>query len=167
MATNIQVSEPEIAVSDVFQRVFWSDIEADPFRVEVWYRFMGPRPSDPFVDAVITYQDVRFGEARDGGWESIVRLTGDRLLVSEALGVSEDAGLVLMGMGARLTMSDETWRPPDGVFDREVLVQPGTFSNIEGGFGFLGAVNQYTTEWTLSPEITERIGYSYPGVPSD
>lgn len=159
---SIEVSEPQLAVADAFQRVFWSDIEARPFRLEVWYRFMGTTPADPFLNAVITYQDTKFGEARNGGWEAVVRLTEDRLLVSEDLGVSEDAALTLMGVGARLTMSDDAWRPPGGVFDREVLVQPGTFSNVDGGFGFFGSVNQYTVEWTLTPEITQRIGYSFP-----
>ncbi|MBO6574658.1 MAG: DUF4249 family protein [Rhodothermales bacterium] len=166
-APGIAVSEPEIAVADVFQRVFWEDIPAAPFRVEIWYRFMGVTPSDPFLDAVLTYQDVKFGQARNGGWEAIVRLTEDRLLVAQELDVSEDAALTLLGVGARLTMSDDAWRPPGGVFDREVLVQPGTFSNVDNGFGFLGAVNQFTAEWTLTPELTERIGYSFPGSAAD
>lgn len=163
----ITVAEPTVATSDAFQKVTWSEIGAEPFRVEVWYRFQGVRPGDPFLNAVIVYDETIFGEPRDGGWEALVRLTGDRLKVSQELNVAEDAGLILLGVGARLTMSDDAWRPPGGVFDKEVLVQPGTFSNVEGGFGFLGAVNQYTVEWTLSPEITTRIGYSFPAKASD
>ncbi|NNE69844.1 MAG: hypothetical protein HKN29_05705 [Rhodothermales bacterium] len=163
----IEVAEPTVAVSDAFQQVRWSDISFAPFRVEVWYRFQGVRPGDPFLNAVIVYDETTYGEPRNGGWEALVRLTGDRVKVSQALNVSEDAGLILLGVGARLTMSDDAWRPPGGVFDREVLVQPGTFSNVDGGFGFLGAVNQYTVEWTLTPEITTRIGYSVPGVAGD
>jgi hypothetical protein len=167
LATKIAIDQPTLGGTDVFQRVFWAEIPADPFRIEVWYRFMGVRPSDPFVDAVVTYQDTKFGRPSDGGWEVLVRLTEDRLKVAQLLSLSPDAGLTLLGIGARLTMSDNGWRPPDGIFDREVLVQPGTFSNVEGGFGFLGSVNQFTVEWTLTPEITERIGYSYPGISSD
>ncbi|MFT4603310.1 MAG: hypothetical protein ACI9W4_000023 [Rhodothermales bacterium] len=167
VATDVQVDEPLVSISDAFQRVFWSDISFKPSRLEVWYRFMGVRPSDPFLNAVIVYDNTLYGDAKDGGWETLVRLTGDRLRVSQQLSVAGDAGLTLLGVGARLTMSDEQWRPPGGIFDKEVLVQPGTFSNVDGGFGFLGSVNQFTVEWTLSPEITTRIGYTVPGAPAD
>ncbi len=167
VATYITVDEPIVAIADAFQRVFWSDISFRPFRLEVWYRFMGVSPSDPFLNAVIVYDNTVYGAPKDGGWEALVRLTDDRLKVTQALNVSEDAGLTLLGVGARLTMSDDQWRPPGGIFEKEVLVQPGTFSNVDGGFGFLGSVNQFAAEWTLSPEITTRIGYTVPGAPVD
>ncbi len=167
IATEIQVDEPIVSTADAFQRIFWSDISFRPFRLEVWYRFMGVHPSDPFSNAAIVYDNTVYGGPKDGGWESLIRLTDDREKVSFALDVSPDAGLTLLGIGARLTMSDDQWRPPGGIFEKEVLVQPGTFSNVDGGFGFLGSVNQFTAEWTLSPEITTRIGYSVPGAPTD
>ena len=68
-----------------------------------------------------------------------------------------------MSMGMRIAMTDDGWRPPDGVFNEEILVQPGTFSNVEGGFGYFGSVNQLSYEWTLSPEVTALAGYTYPG----
>ena len=36
-------------------------------------------------------------------------------------------------------IGDEAWVPPGNVFDPEVLVEPGLFSNIENGLGFFGA----------------------------
>lgn len=167
IATEIQIDEPIVSISDAFQRIFWSDISFRPFRVEVWYRFMGVSPSDPFANAAVVYDNTIYGAPKDGGWETLVRLTDDREKVTQVLDVSPDAGLTLLGVGARLTMSDDQWRPPGGVFEKEVLVQPGTFSNVDGGFGFLGSVNQFTAEWTLSPEITTRIGYTVPGVTAD
>lgn len=167
VATSVSVAAPILAVASAFQNVFWSDIPTDPFRVDVWYRFMGVRPSDPFVDAVIVYGEEVFGGPKNGGWETLVRLSEDREKVTEAIGVAGNAGLTLMGVGARLTLPDDAWRAPGGVYDKELLVQPGAFSNVENGFGFLGSVNQYTVEWGLSPEITKRIGYSVPSVVSD
>lgn len=148
------------------QRVTWSDIDFSPFRVEVWYRFRGALPTDPFMDAVVVYGEVgdRVGTPQpDGSWQVFVSLSGDKEEVTDFLGISEDARPQLMGIGMRLTMSNDTWRPPGGVFDREILVQPGTFTNVENGFGFFGSVNQYTAEWVLSEDVVELAGYSFPG----
>ncbi|NBW92997.1 MAG: hypothetical protein EBR20_01270 [Bacteroidetes bacterium] len=61
--------------------------------------------------------------------------------------------------------------PEDGVDVTDVLEyttpigvrQLEQRTHVSGGFGFFGSVNQYTHEWTLSPDITSLIGYTYPG----
>lgn len=166
LVTGVELEEPVISTSFVFQRIRWSDITFPPFRVEVWYRFQNAGPGQPFLDAVVPYGNVsnQYGEFVDGNkWQVLVQLTRDKEEVTQELGISDDAAPILMSVGMRLTMTSDSWRPPDGVFDEEVLVQPGTFSNVDGGFGFFGSVNQYTYEWTLEPDITELAGYSYPG----
>jgi hypothetical protein len=164
IVTNVTLEEPRIAVSNVTQKVRWDGIDFPPFRVEVWYRFQNARPNQPFLNAVLTYEEDKYGSTVGGGenWEIVVRLTDDKEDVTRDLGIFGDARPFLMGVGMRLTMSDDQWRPPKGVFDREILVQPGTFSNVQNGFGFLGSVNQFTIEWTLAPDIVERIGYTFP-----
>jgi len=162
----VELDEPTISVAAVFQKIRWDNVDFPPFRVEVWYRFLNASPGQPFLDAVIPYGNVGdlYGQVFQGNkWEVLVRLTDDKEEVTKALGVSDDAAPFLMSVGMRLTMTSDSWRPPDGVFDPEVLVQPGTFSNIDAGFGFFGSVNQYTYEWTLEPNITQLIGYTYPG----
>ena len=134
-------------------------MDAPPFRVEVWYRFAAFPPSEPFREVVMTYGEDRFGTLREDGWRVDVQLLKDRTDVARRLGEP----LVFLGVGMRLTMTDERWRPPGGVFDPELLIQPGVFSNVENGFGFLGSVNQYTTEWTLPEATIEVLGYSFPG----
>lgn len=147
------------------QQVTWNDVDFKPFRVEVWYRFVGATPSSPFLEAVVVYPDIgqRLGNLLEGNrWRVVVTLAGDKEDVTDYLGLSDDARPQLLGIGMRLTMSDDQWRPPDGVFDREVLSQPGTFSNVANGFGFFGSVNQYTVEWVLNEEQAELAGYSFP-----
>ncbi len=164
LISTVALDSPSIAVSTVTQKVRWENIDFPPFRVEVWYRFQNARPNQPFLNAIVTYPENIYGGPVNPGnnWEVVVRLTEDREKVTEKLGISGDAAPFLMGVGMRLTMSDNQWRPPDGVFDREILVQPGTFSNVENGFGFLGSVNQYAVEWTLEQDIVNRIGYTFP-----
>jgi len=164
--TDIELDDPTISVASVFQKIRWTDIDAPPFRVEVWYRFLNASPGQPFLEAILPYGNVsdQYGQIVEGNkWEVLIRLTGDKEDVTRELGLSPNAAPFLMGVGMRLTMTDDSWRPPDGVFDPEILVQPGTFSNVENGFGFFGSVNQYTYEWTLDPNITSLIGYTYPG----
>jgi hypothetical protein len=166
LVTGVELDDPTISVAAVFQKIRWTDIDFPPFRVEVWYRFLNTSPSQPFLSAVIPYGNVaeQYGKLVQGNkWEVLIRLTDDKEDVTKELGISDDAAPFLMSVGMRLTMTSDSWRPPDGVFDQEVLVQPGTFSNVTGGFGFFGSVNQYTHEWTLSPDITSLIGYTYPG----
>lgn len=161
-ASRAAVMDPTASGAVVAQRVVWDDVDFPPFRVEVWYRFMNTRPDLPFREAVVTYDDV--GQVTDeNDWEVRVQLTRDRSRVTELLGISEDARLTLLGIGMRLAITDEQWRPPGGVFDREILVQPGTFSNVRNGFGFVGGVNQFTVEWALSKETVDRLGYGFPG----
>jgi hypothetical protein len=166
LITGVELDDPTISTAAVFQKVRWSNIDFRPFRVEVWYRFLNSSPSLPFLNAVLPYGNVddKYGQVVQGNkWEVLVRLTNDKEDVTKELGLSDSSAPFLMSVGMRLTMTDDSWRPPDGVFDREVLVQPGTFSNVNNGFGFFGSLNQYSFEWTLSPQITSLIGYTYPG----
>lgn len=164
-AVKAHIADPRISTggSNASQMISWEGLAYNPYRVEVWYRLLDPQPGRPFIDAVVTYGETRIGRNTGESWDVVVQLSSDKATVAEILEVGEDTGLTLMGVGMRLTMADDTWRPPGGVFDPEILVQPGTFSNVENGFGFFGSVNQYTVEWTLSPDITERIGYGFPG----
>lgn len=157
-AEKVDVTQPPVsATPPISQTVTWRDIEAEPFRVEVWYRFSEYPPNQPFSDFVVTYDDIG-RPLDDGSWEVTVTLSDDL----EEIQPSVSDGSPLLGVGMRLTMSDDAWRPPDGAFNREVLVQPGTFSNVEHGFGYFGSVNQYTVEWVLHPLILQRLGVGAP-----
>jgi hypothetical protein len=160
---NVQIDDPS-GISIISQRVVWNDIDYNPYRVEIYYRFFNEEePQNLFQTALLTYRRDRFGKLTDDGWEVIVGLMADKEAVMEQLGFIAEAMPMLVGIGIRLTMADDQWRPPDGVFDPEVLVQPGTFSNVENGFGFFGSLNQFTAEWTLSSDVTRILGYSFPG----
>lgn len=160
------LSPPQAAFVGVTQKVVWPTINFIPFKVEVWYRTIDTAsPGLPFRDAIVLYGDERnrVGQQTNSGWEILIRYAEDKKEVTRQWGFGEGDQPILLSMGMRVTMSDEQWRPPDGVFNPEVLVQPGTFSNVEGGFGFFGSLNQYSLEWTLSPNVTTIAGYTNPG----
>jgi hypothetical protein len=58
-------------------------------------------------------------------------------------------GLALMGMELRVLIGNESWIPPGGEFDPNVLVQPGTLRNVQNGLGFVGA--GYNQDFALYP----------------
>ena len=52
-------------------------------------------------------------------------------------------------------VGNEEWRSPTGVFDPNVLVEPGTLSNVENGFGFFGA--GFIESITVIPPATMQV----------
>ncbi|MBO6576808.1 MAG: hypothetical protein JJ896_14360 [Rhodothermales bacterium] len=68
-------------------------------------------------------------------------------------------GVRLLGIELSLTVSSPDWVPPGGTFDREVLIQPGTMSNVEGGFGFVGSGYALSAVLHLGESEQERLGF--------
>jgi hypothetical protein len=72
----------------------------------------------------------------------------------------------LIGLG-RITfdflVADDAWMPPGGLYDPEVLSQPGAFSNVENGFGFFGAGFTAKAQWFPSSSVKTGIGYILGG----
>jgi hypothetical protein len=56
----------------------------------------------------------------------------------------------------------EEWESPVGVFDPELLVQPGVFSNVEGGFGFIGGGYFDSFIFDLTDRDKLNAGFSLP-----
>jgi len=56
-------------------------------------------------------------------------------------------------------VASEDWIPPGGVFDADVLVEPGTFSNVTHGFGFVGSGYESSVIWIPSDEVLAAAGF--------
>ena len=65
-------------------------------------------------------------------------------------------GIQFRDVTIRLIVANEAWNPPDGEFDPDVLVQPGLLSNVENGFGFVGAGYRLTGFWAPEDTIMVR-----------
>lgn len=138
------------------QRIVWDGLEQAPFDIEQWYRFL--RVSDfSYSDVKLSYDPVNGavpGEA--GQWEVDIDLVRDR----DSLVTEMDIGpsTPLAGVGLRITLLDNAFLPPGEEFDREVLAQPGTLSNVENGFGFFGSVGRFSVEWLLADTTVSALG---------
>lgn len=78
-----------------------------------------------------------------------------RCLVTEG-----NPNIALRRVEFHFVAANEEWSPPDGVFDPEVLVEPGALSNIENGYGFFGAGVVVAERWTPVKGLRDFLGYN-------
>lgn len=94
------------------------------------------------------------------GWRTTIRLADD---ADRILGSLDNRPHAVARITLSAEVASEDWRPPGGVFDPEIFIEPGTFSNVEGGFGFVGGSYEAETDWVpLSDELT-RVGFRTVG----
>ena len=101
----------------------------------------------------------------DGGWTFRVNISEDQVAVREFAQFMIDRGYMQEGdrhsvtsMGVRIRVLDQAWDPPEGIFDPEVLAQPGTMSNVENGYGFFGSIGMFEDWWRVE-EHSRDWGY--------
>jgi hypothetical protein len=70
-------------------------------------------------------------------------------------------GILLGYVQFRAVVGTEVWRPPGGVFDPRVLIQPGSFDNVENGFGLVVGGYSHADVWTLLPEVVSKTGFRH------
>lgn len=127
------------------QKVFWRGLTTEPHRVDMYYRYRSV-PANPFIDVRVPYETRSSLDDTSEGWEITVHYTTDRFILSEEIG---GRGLRLAGLAMQVIVLADDWVPPGGVWDPEVLSQPGVFSNVHQGFGFVGSAGRYAVEWVL------------------
>lgn len=74
----------------------------------------------------------------------------------------EEPGLAFMGMVVSLTVGSDMWDPPGETFNDRILVHPGTLSNVENGFGFVGGgYNKSASLFPSSVSISDTWFHDY------
>lgn len=117
--------------------------------------------SDVRVPILVSYRGEQ--DRSDGGWEIRANLRDDFEVVRQAMdGVCLTTPFItIRGANFRAFVGDETWVPPGNAadFDESLLVQPGTFSNIENGLGFFGSGYSVDFALRLAGSTLTQIGY--------
>lgn len=103
----------------------------------------------------------------DGGWTLRINLSDDQVAVKEHVRDSFDRGIppeattyALTAMGVQYRVLDQNWDPPGGIFDPEILAQPGAMSNVQNGYGFFGSIGLYAEEWNIA-EYSDALGHPF------
>lgn len=138
-------SPPEAPLPVGNQKVFWRGLTEEPYRVDMYYRYRSI-PANPFVDVRVPYPTGSSRQDTSEGWEITVNYTGDRNALNDKIG---GLGFRLAGLAMQVIVLADDWVPPGGVWDPEILSQPGVFSNVKNGFGFVGSAGRYSVEWIL------------------
>lgn len=134
------------------QTIVWHGLQREPLEISHWYRFLRT-PESPYRDVRMRNTPSTF---QGGDLTVTLDLAGDRFAIADSVEIARNA---FVGIGMSITVLNAEFVPPGGVFDPEILVQPGTFSNVENGFGFIGTVGRFSTEWVLNEENVRTLGY--------
>jgi len=99
---------------------------------------------------------------REDRWSLTVALRDDFRLIARAYAQLELPGQLICAGEMRLDVhvGNAEWVSPVGAFDENVLVEPGTLTNIENGFGFFGAGYIETVAWLPPDLLLLRAGFS-------
>lgn len=118
-------------------------------------------PNFEFLNYIIPFDDeVRRTAA---GWSLVVNM--NEVYADVAGEVQRDVRYVAQnGIGLQLlsfsaTVGNEAWAPPGGEFDALALIQPGAFSNVVNGFGFVAAGYKLQRTWTLPIEVVQKTSF--------
>lgn len=114
-----------------------------------------------FNKVVVDYTDELL--RTDNGWRFEFDITEDYEAVINdyklEMGVVHDY-ISLDKISIQMMVANKAWRPPGGTFDPDILMQPGTMSNVKNGFGFVGA-GYLTSESHIPPiAVIEGAGFA-------
>lgn len=164
--TDMVLQEANVTSTSVVMPVLIEGGAPRLLQVEVVYG-VGYRPAglaNPASDEVVVPYPER-ANATAGGWVVPVNLDEDYHAVRDSLErrierpVDRDFGILLNLVSLRLIVANDEWNPPDGIFDADVLVQPGTLSNVMNGFGFVGGGYRQELEWTPPGDVSRAAGF--------
>lgn len=151
----VRPAQVQSNLSNATQQVLWHDLIRRPDSTAVWYRFYRGINA-PFLEVPLPATDTRM---EGDTWTVEINYLRHKALLTEQ-GVGR---FPILGLAMSITVRDAAWEPPGGVFDPLVLIQPGTFSNVEHGFGFFGSAGRFSVEWPIADRVGLAIGYPIMG----
>ena len=109
-------------------------------------------------DIILTYDlersDFRLPYGRvghrteDGNWKFTIDTALDAARIRDMAGLTPADSLPrFFALVLQVRVLDANWDPPQGVFDPEILAQPGVLSNVKNGFCTWGGVGLYDYVW--------------------
>jgi len=124
-----------------------------------------PLATDCYTPPPILH-DVRIphdvDESRRNGWRFLVKMKQDFGEVERSFernNILPDDRIFLHRIRFVVNVTNAEWEPPGGEFDIDALAEPGVFSNVENGFGFIGAGYPAEVSWRPETAALESIGY--------
>lgn len=118
-----------------------------------------PRPEPIVFPVTVPYEQK--ARRTEGGWTLDVNMREDFAVVAdEFLRQCLPQEVALRRMEFHFLAADESWRPPGGDFDPDVISEPGTFNNVENGWGYFGAGQKVSVRWIPPTNIQSLAGFT-------
>ncbi len=142
--------------------------------VSVIYDAITLPPANPWPPGSTTPPAVRLAvavpysgkeEPTADGWRYEINLREDFEVVQNEFDLNcltRDL-IALRRIDFRFLAADEQWAPPNDSFDPNLLIEPGTFSNVTNGFGFFGGGYTVSTRWIPTDIVLRNVGYKTAG----
>lgn len=161
-SSRIELGEAEV-LGSARQNVFIRGNIPHLTKVQVVYdvKFGPGQLAATTTEVALDYDDAP--ERTDDGWKMLIALSRDFDRVQQRLqerGIfNQTFGVILIEMRIEMLAVNDAWDPPGGTFDAELLVQPGTMSNVEDGFGFVGAGYGLEHEYLPPDSVLQDAGF--------
>ena len=122
-----------------------------------------PTPQGFVVPVTVSYAGLE--EPTADGWAFEVHIRNDFLKVQEefTLNCLSEDHIGLRRVRFQFLAASEAWAPPGNSYDPNLLIEPGTFSNVENGLGFFGGGYSVSEHWTPSEVVLRAVGYRTSG----
>lgn len=105
---------------------------------------------------VVEPQDV---ESIEFGWRVRIDFSRQVEILRSRFRQRDILSFNATGVRVRVAIANDEWAAPFPFsFSRDLLIQPGTVSNIRGGYGFLGGAYTIETEWVATEDEIRRLG---------
>ncbi|WP_420456715.1 hypothetical protein [Rubrivirga sp.] len=173
--TTVSVEIPPLAQSSVGQPTFEGGLTAYPVTVRaprviggtlrLYVTGLPTAPADTST-LVVPVEAGALAITNDGDeWTTTVPfLEATRDFLQSRGQFNTGLGLVEAEFAPFVTTTE--WAVPPGGLDEEAIAEPGTFSNVAGGFGFVGAGYEAPVRWVPSPGTQSRAGFSINSDPA-
>lgn len=145
------------------QNIEWKTKATTTFIANVVYFVQTRNPGSPVIEISFPYLD--FLERNAGTWSTELDLHGQSMSVKnqlrEIISFGPGTKIILYQIQLYLVVPHSSWNPPGG-YNPYALSQPGAFSNVENGYGFIGGAADTTFTWQLPGDVLEDLNFVSP-----
>lgn len=145
--------------TDIEARVLWKDAPRLQ-NVKVRYKMLVELLGE-IIDTFFLVDYVAEEVVAGSDWQISLQLDDDARQIFRTLNRPQGSRLTLCEVNIEALVTNREWNPPNGDYDPDVLVQPGIFSNVENGFGFVGSGYNQTTVWLPDSTQIRGAGFQY------
>ena len=145
------VSVPEGPIGLVELPVFWLGAPRVN-AAEVTYGALGPSCGETPITLALEESEV---EPAKFGWVTNLPLSRHAAEIKGRLGSNATVGRITV----HALVTNAEWKPPFGfTFDPDITVEPGTVSNVQNGFGFVGGAYAAEMTWQPDADLVSQMG---------